>query len=518
MKQLDLLLINPGGREKIYQILAKEFSAIEPPVWAGLMATFVRKKGYAVQILDADALDLSPAEVATVVSEVNPLLTAVVIYGQQPSASTQNMPGGGAACSAIKDKEPSRKILMIGGHVAALPERTLREEDVDFVAQGEGLYTLIDLIEAMKTGHDEELKKVRGLMYREGDVIRANEIPPNIKDLDEEMPSIAWDLLPMDRYRAHNWHCFDGLKREPYVAIYTTLGCPFKCTFCCIQAPFKGGEKAQGLNEKINSYRFWSPETIVADIDVLVNEYGVRNIKFADELFVLNRKHVLGIVERIIERGYDLNIWAYARIDTVKEGMVEPLKRAGINWFAFGIESGNARVRNEVDKELDQESIYKVVREVQAGGINVIGNYIFGLPEDNNESMQDTLNLALDLNCEMGNFYSTMAYPGSPLYRQALAERWELPKNWSGFSQHSVDTFPLRTKYLTSGEVLAFRDKAFYTYSTSPTYLNMIKSKFGEKTVEHIKKMTEHKLIREHIPENLRDARIHAEVSAPQTM
>src|SRR3990167_10427565 len=119
-RQLDLLLINQGGREKIYQMLANEYASVENPVWAGLMATFVRRKGFSVDILDANALNLSPQEVAEKVSEINPLLTAMVIYGQQPSASTQNMPGGSAACSAIKGLEPNRKIIMVGGHVASL--------------------------------------------------------------------------------------------------------------------------------------------------------------------------------------------------------------------------------------------------------------------------------------------------------------------------------------------------------------------------------------------------------------
>ena len=80
------------------------------------------------------------------------------------------------------------------------------------------------------------------------------------KDLDREMPGVAWDLLPMTRYRAHNWHCFGDLEREPYAAIYTTLGCPYRCSFCCIQAPFKAGEQMMGLRAEANSYRFWSPD------------------------------------------------------------------------------------------------------------------------------------------------------------------------------------------------------------------------------------------------------------------
>jgi hypothetical protein len=90
-----------------------------------------------------------------------------------------------------------------------------------------------------------------------------------------------------------------------------------------------------------------------------------------------------------------------------------------------------------------------------------------------------------------------MAYPGSPLYNMALAEGWELPERWSGYSQHSVDSRPLRTKYLSSAEVLKFRDEAFQTYFGAPRYLNMVEEKFGLETVAHLRQMTSHKLVRQ---------------------
>jgi hypothetical protein len=104
--------------------------------------------------------------------------------------------------------------------------------------------------------------------------------------------------------------------------------------------------------------------------------------------------------------------------------------------------------------------------------------------------------MALELNCEFANFYCAMAYPGSPLYQQALREGWPLPKTWTGYSQHSVDTLPLPTKHLTAAEVLRFRDAAFHTYYTNPRYLEMVRQKFGEPTLAHIREMTSYRLER----------------------
>jgi radical SAM superfamily enzyme YgiQ (UPF0313 family) len=251
------------------------------------------------------------------------------------------------------------------------------------------------------------------------------------------------------------------------------------------------------VRETTNTYRYWSPNAVLSQLDILVNKYGVRNVKIADEMFVLNKKHVVSICDRIIERGYDLNIWAYTRVDTIKDGMLDKLKAAGFNWLAFGIEAGADRVRDNVDKSFGEDEVRDVIRQVHDAGINVIGNYIFGLPEDDHETMQATLDLALDLNCEFSNFYSAMAYPGSPLYAHAVRQAAPLPERWTGYSQHSKDCTPMPTYYITAPEVLRFRDQAFVTYHTSARYLDMVRRRFGEETVAHLRAMAAHTLERD---------------------
>jgi radical SAM superfamily enzyme YgiQ (UPF0313 family) len=153
-------------------------------------------------------------------------------------------------------------------------------------------------------------------------------------------------------------------------------------------------------------------------------------------------------------------------------------------------------VLSDVDKRYEIEQVYETIAKVKAAGINIIGNYIFGLPEDDLDSMQETLDLALELETEFANFYSAMAYPGSPLYRQAVANGWPLPATWSGYSQHAVDTLPLPTKHLPASEVLRFRDLAFQRYFTHQPYLDYVERRFGSDTVAHIREMSAHKLER----------------------
>src|SRR6266851_1966672 len=128
VKQLDLVLINPGSRIQVYQSLGTKLAAVENPVWAGLMATFCRVKGLSVQVIDAEAEELTAAEVAEQVEDCAPVLAAVVVYGHQPSASTQIMTASGLVCTAIKETCPAQPVLLVRGHVAALSDRTLRQE------------------------------------------------------------------------------------------------------------------------------------------------------------------------------------------------------------------------------------------------------------------------------------------------------------------------------------------------------------------------------------------------------
>jgi len=141
------------------------------------------------------------------------------------------------------------------------------------------------------------------------------------------------------------------------------------------------------------------------------------------------------------------------------------------------------------------------VNLTQKIGINVIGNYILGLPEDDLNSMQDTLDLAMALNCEFINLYCATAYPGSPLYDQAVREGWRLPDTWAGYSPYSYEHLPLPTKYLTSVEVLGFRDEAYVKYYSNERYQRMIREKFGEEVLGGIVKGLTKRLKRKYLEE-----------------
>ena len=489
------MIVNPGGRKETYQGLSSDLTAIEPPIWAGLITTFLLKRNRMVDLLDSNALGLSDSETAKNISDKNPKAVAIIIYGHNPSASTQTMPAARALIEELKKISYPGEIILVGGHVASLPRKSLTEEQVQFICTGEGPHTLDDFIKYLNG--EIKVNEVRGICTKYNNQIIQTPAAPLVVNLDDEMPALPWHLLPMHKYRSHNWHAFGLESRSPYASIYTTLGCPYKCSFCCIQAPFKEGEELKGLKKTVNTYRKWSAKSVLSQIDTLVKEYNVKNIKFADEIFVLDRNHVSEICNGLIERDYNLNIWAYSRVDTITDELAKKLIKAGIRWICLGIETDNSPSQENVNKQFTSEQLRKSITILKNNNINIIANYIFGLEYDDQKSMEHTLNSALKYDFDFANFYCAMAYPGSDLYNQAVENKTPLPLSWGGYSQHSYNCLPMATKYLSGPEVLRFRDDAFHNFFNSTKYLDHILNKFGATTRDHIIEMSKKRLKRE---------------------
>jgi radical SAM superfamily enzyme YgiQ (UPF0313 family) len=201
------------------------------------------------------------------------------------------------------------------------------------------------------------------------------------------------------------------------------------------------------------------------------------------------------------ERGYGnkIRMWAYSRVDTVTNPeTLKLVKEAGIKWLCLGIESSDKKVRLEVSKgKFEDVDIVKVVRQVEEAGIDVLANYIFGLPGDTVESMQKTLELSLELNTAGWNAYPAIALPGSKLYKDSFDNNYELPKSYDQFGFHSKRTLPMFNPSLTRAEILEFRDEAFIKYHSNPKFLNKIENKFGKLAKENILKTLEVKIERE---------------------
>jgi len=500
---LDILFVHPNASKKIYQELSNSHSAIEPPIWAAMLANSVRSSGYNTWILDTEVEQLDYEESVNTIALFNARIVCFVVYGQQPSASSQNMEGAVGIANLLKKHYPNTFILFVGAHVAALPIETLiKEESIDAVCQNEGVYTIRDLLKIDNLQDNSLLSKIKGLCYRSRNskFIFTNpsmDIVPKDR-LEIDLPGMAWDMLPdLKKYRTAGWHSWtNNSNKSPFASIYTSLGCPYRCSFCMINIINRTNSEEHISSADSNYFRYWSPDFIIKQFDYLADK-GITNIKIADELFVLNPNHFLKICKMIKDRGYKFNIWAYSRVDTCKPQYLDALKEAGVNWLALGIENPNTIIRKEIHKDGFKDiKILDLINLIHSHDIEIAANYIFGLPNDTKESMEFTLNFAKNNLTAMANFYSAMAYPGSPLYLQAKSKGLELPKNYVGYSQHAYETLNISNENLSSAEILKFRDYAWENFHSDSNYLDLLKNKFGNDAKDNVENMLKIKLKR----------------------
>ena len=512
---IDILFINPNSASHIYQGLSNKLSAIETPTWSLLLAESCRSKGAKVKILDCLAENLNLETTYNKILEFNPLLICFVVYGQNVNSGTTNMVGAVELANYLKSKNIKMPISFIGSYVQALPKKALKDEkSIDFVFINEGVYALHEILK-IKKFDDENLRKIPGIFFKNTkkqiEFTRPINVVPT-EHMDRDLPGYAWDLLPykdkpLDLYRAPLWHAeYKEEFRSPYAAIQTSLGCQFKCNFCMINILNKNDDEEVGIATKYNKMRFWSPDFIIKEFDKLIS-MGVNTIKITDEMFLLNPKYYLPLCELLEKRNKndELKMWAYSRIDTVRRSEVlNKVRKAGIKWLALGIESGSKKIRLEVSKgKFEDVDVERVVKQIEKSDIQVLANYIYGLPGDTIKSINDTFELSLELNTLGWNTYAAMALPGSQLYKDALEKKIDLPIKYSEFSFHSYDARPLPTETLKAGEILKLRDDHFHLYFSNKNFLNKIRNKFGQNAVDNINGMLKVRLKRKLIEENL---------------
>ena len=505
---MDVLFINPGSGKDVYQSLSTDYAGIGTPYWALLLSQSCRSQEYDVGILDILAERLSTVESIKRIKQANPKLITLCVYGENVNSGTTQMSGAVRLAKALKKDGVDIPISFVGSHVQALPYKVLDEErEIDFIFTNEGVYSLWNVLKLDDLKDKNKLESINGIGFiRDGKpfLTQPEKIVPNER-MDLDLPGYAWDLLPykdkpLDLYRSPMWHGeYDHDKRTPYAALYTSLGCVFQCEFCMINILNRDDKEEIGVAGNYNKMRFWSPEFIINEFDKLI-ELGVKTIRIADEMFLLNKKYYLPLVKLLAERNKsdDLRIWAYSRVDTIRKPEVLKLIRAaGIKWLCLGIESADKNIRLEVSKgRFEDVDITKVVNQVHDADIGIIANYLFGLTGDTMETMQKTLDLSLEMNTIAWNAYAVMPLPGSKVYKDAVEAGFKLPEDYAGYSFHAYTTQPLPTNELTPEQILKFRDDAYLKYHTNPKFLEKVKKTYGDIAVNNILENTKVKLKR----------------------
>jgi len=478
MKPICLVTINV--KKTLYGSTADQLAAVAPNIPMGMLDSYLTMHDVPVEIIDSDAEHLQIDGLLERLLDKDPPLVGIIATGSNPSASTMSMVGAIRFFKKFNALKPKPfPVFVLGGHPTVLPERTLRETGADFIVVGEGYEAITGLYKHVTEGL--ALDSIAGIAYYDHDRFVLNPMPELI-DLSL-IPAINWENMNPARYRAHNWHCFADIdNRSPYAIIWTNQGCPYPCDFCSINNVF-GKRK----------FRYRSMQSVVDEIDHLVNDYGVRNLKILDELFAIKHPRIEEFCNLLEERNYDLNMWCFARTDSVTPQMLKRLKKVGVNWVAYGFESFDNDILQATDKRIRGGAAFNVqdtVKMTRDAGMSICADVIAGLWGDNETTILKTRDFMYDNLFEWVNIYPCFAYPGTPLYARYVSEgHIEVPKKWDIYGLYSYECVPLPTKYLSSAEVLRLRDSIFEGYYKEPEILSMLERKFGPATRKHVEDM-----------------------------
>lgn len=381
---MKVLLLNPPPR------MPDNPNVLVPPLGLAYLAAVLEKNHLPVEILDANVQKLSWEKFREIIRQKKPDI--IGITGMTPTIDT--------TFKAARICRPYTKYLVLGGPHGTMFGRQVFQQtpDFDFLVLGEGEYTFLNLVKALV--NKENPVKIPGISTRNEN----NPPPPLIADLNN-LPFPARHLLPNDLYR------YALTKSYPFTTLFTSRGCPYQCLFC----------EKRVFGQK---YRARSPENVLAEIEEVIRKYRIRSIVFFDDLFTLNKERVIKICEGILKRNLKFDWKAEARVNTVDEQMLKMMKRAGCSLLAFGVESGNQKSLDFLQKNTTVSQIRKAFRLTQKSGIKTLGYFILGIPGESYRQAQQTIEFSLDLKCDFAQFSILTPYPGTKLYDLALNRGW----------------------------------------------------------------------------------------------
>ncbi len=398
------------------------------PLGLGYLAAVLEGAGYEVAIYDA-------------VVEEEPLADVLNRERFDVVGISSTTPLISEAWEAARCAKEHGAITILGGaHLTLLPEESMQQPEVDLVVRGEGEDTIIGIMKALEqdpgrlmpqnTGERRFKRavwgKILGLSFRhEGGGIIHNPLHPLRKDLDN-IPFPAHHLFKIERY-SNLQPLTDGLdpKARAYTII-TSRGCPYNCIYC----------------SKAITGRTWrprSPQNVVAEWRWLVRDLGATEIGVTDDVMTLDLERAKTICRMLIDEG--LNTVPWITIHGIKAGdtdeeLLHLMKRAGCKRVGFGVESGNQRVLDYIKKKQTIDEVQEAFANAKKAGLETMGFFIFGLPTETEETMDDTIELALELDPELANFMIAAPYPGTELYSIILEEGHLFSQDWSDFAIH----------------------------------------------------------------------------------
>lgn len=341
----------------------------------------------------------------------------------------------------VKNVNPKIKVIFGGRHADIYPKETINYACVDMVVLGESELTFPKIIQNLDKRNN--LKKIKGLLFKKADRIVMTGKPNLIQDLDS-LPFPARHLINHKKYG-------DILrKKSNYTTMITSRGCPYKCSYCDNHQRFR---KRSALN-------------VADEMESCFNQ-GVEEILIYESTFTVDKKRVIKICKEMINRKLDL-VWSTStRVDCVDRELLRYLRKAGCERLQYGIEAGTQKVLNNLRKGIRIEQIEKAIRLTKEEGITAFANFIIGSPGETKADILRTLDFAKKLKLDFAAFQILMPYAGTDLYVEGLKKGVLKKDSWREFATNPKKEFiiPYWEEHFTRSELdqlLSFMYKSFY--------------------------------------------------------
>lgn len=362
-----------------------------PPVSQLIVVTTLRKYGHDCDLLDAAALQMPFEELSEKIKDYKFLIMLT---------STMTVNEDTEIVSELKKTNPDLTSIFYGAHPTFMPKYTLAKNGVDFIVQREPEFILKDLLNALKES-DDSFKNVKGIGYRDNETDMINEPYPFIENLDDlPIPDRSLLLEGIDYYNPI-------VKRMPYTTMFTSRGCPGRCTYCT-SPPFYG-----------TTYRARSAESVLEELELIAKE-GYKEVFFRDEMFTTDRKRVAQVCEGILEKNLDLTWIASTRVGAADEELLKLMKKAGCHMLRFGVESGVQDILNTVKKGIKIEQTIHDFKLTHKYSLDTHAHCMLGMPGETEDTIKQTLKFIKKIDPTIITFGICTPYPGTRLFDEVL--------------------------------------------------------------------------------------------------
>ncbi|AUB56837.1 B12-binding domain-containing radical SAM protein [Methanobacterium subterraneum] len=394
---MDVLLINPIDDTAVKNGLGLKI----PPLNLMYLAAALENVSIPVKIIDDDLYQAGFDKITNLASKIDPKVVGI-------TATTATIKNALEYIKNIKKALPNTLTVIGGSHPTFMPYETLKsEKTLDAVVIGEGEETIVDIADNAR----KNLSGIKGISYRNDDKIRKTPSRPLIKDLDS-LPFPARHLVPFKSYELSS----------QAGGMITSRGCVFSCNYC--SSSLIMGKK----------FRTRSPENVVDELEELSYKYGLKEVAFLDDIFMLNKKRAGMIADEIKRRDIDVSFIASSRVNNVDKRLLESLKDSGMSTLYCGVESGSQRVLDLMGKGItlkQAENAFKIAKNV---GIDVVGSFILGYPGETVEEMNQTIDFSIKLDPDYCQYSILTPFPGTPIYYELKHKGLLDTENWDRYT------------------------------------------------------------------------------------